>query len=76
MNGSRMVTQETWVWEEFSGHFSDLCFFFSFGLQRVEFFRVHEFSLSNSIFQREYNVTKEYIGGLLLASIGVFGHFI
>ena len=50
MNGSRMVTQETWVWEAFSGHFSDLCFFF------------FVWSLKSRIFQSSWvQLIKQYI---------------
>ena len=48
-----------------------LCFFvWSSG---VEFFRVHGYSFLN--WTSRWNKTKQYIGGLPPAFVGVFGHF-
>ena len=51
--------------------------FLSVKLFRSKIFRGHGHSLLNRTSTlRQYNKTKQYIGGLSLAFIGIFGHFI
>ena len=50
--------------------------FLSVKIFRSKIFRVHEHGLLNGISKlRQYNKTKQYIGGLSLASNGILGHF-
>ena len=66
MNGSRMVTQETWAWEAFSGHFSDLCFFFRLVFKESNFSEFMSSAYQTVYFKESTTLQKSILVGFCL----------